>query len=80
MNADQILVRLKSQADPIAVEGMARYGINPNNTLGVSIPTLRVMAREIGKDHQLAEEFAGHADFCIEKIDQILEIIADKKG
>jgi len=56
MNADQILVRLKSQANPVAVEGMARYGINPDNTLGVSIPTLRAMAREIGKDHQLAEE------------------------
>ena len=56
MNADQIIVQLKSQADPAAVEGMARYGINPDNTLGISIPTLRAMAREIGKDHQLAEE------------------------
>ncbi|OGO64301.1 MAG: DNA alkylation repair protein [Chloroflexi bacterium RBG_19FT_COMBO_55_16] len=56
MNADQIIVQLKSQADPAAVEGMVRYGINPENTLGISIPTLRAMAREIGKDHQLAEE------------------------
>src|SRR4030065_1716214 len=56
MNADQIIVQLKSQADPAAVEGMARYGINPDNTLGISIPTLRAMAREVGKDHQLAEE------------------------
>ena len=56
MNADQIIVQLKSQADPAAVEGMARYGINPDNTLGISIPTLRGMAREIGKDHQLAGE------------------------
>jgi len=56
LNADQIIVQLKSQADPAAVEGMVRYGINPENTLGISIPTLRAMAREIGKDHQLAEE------------------------
>jgi len=56
LNADQIIIRLKSQADPAAVEGMVRYGINPENTLGISIPTLRAMAREIGKDHQLAEE------------------------
>lgn len=56
MNADQIIARLQSLANPANVAGMARYGINPDSTLGVSIPTLRAMAREIGKDHQLAEE------------------------
>ena len=56
MNALQILAQLQSLANPSAVEGMVRYGINPENTLGISIPTLRAMAREIGKDHQLAEE------------------------
>ena len=56
MKADQTIVQLKSQADPVAVAGMARYGINPDKALGISIPTLRTMAREIGKDHQLAEE------------------------
>ncbi len=33
---------------------MARFGINPQNTLGVSIPALRKLARETGKDHELA--------------------------
>jgi 3-methyladenine DNA glycosylase AlkD len=33
---------------------MARFGINPHNTYGVSIPVLRRLAREIGKDHELA--------------------------
>ncbi|MCJ7708658.1 MAG: DNA alkylation repair protein, partial [Anaerolineales bacterium] len=33
---------------------MARYGINPDNTYGVSIPILRGLAREIGKNHALA--------------------------
>jgi 3-methyladenine DNA glycosylase AlkD len=33
---------------------MARYGINPENTLGVSIPSLRAMAKRIGTDHALA--------------------------
>jgi 3-methyladenine DNA glycosylase AlkD len=42
--------------NPRNVAGMARYGINPKNTLGVSIPVLRKMAREIGKDHDLAAE------------------------
>lgn len=56
MNASQILTQLHSLANPANVAGMARYGINPDSTLGISIPTLRAMAREIGKDHQLAEE------------------------
>jgi 3-methyladenine DNA glycosylase AlkD len=43
-------------ADPKAVEGMARYGINPKNNLGVSVTTLRKLAKEIGKDHQLAQQ------------------------
>lgn len=33
---------------------MARFGINPNNTLGVNIPTLRRLAKEIGTNHTLA--------------------------
>jgi 3-methyladenine DNA glycosylase AlkD len=51
-----ILARLESLASPANVAGMARYGINPTNTLGVSIPRLRAMAREIGRDHGLALE------------------------
>lgn len=43
-------------ANPANVAGMARYGINPANTLGISIPALRSMAKEIGKDHVLAQE------------------------
>jgi 3-methyladenine DNA glycosylase AlkD len=35
---------------------MARFGINPENTYGVSIPNLRKMAKEVGKDHGLAQE------------------------
>jgi len=51
-----ILARLKTLSDPKAVEGMARYGINPQNTYGVSIPSLRKIARETGKNHALAQE------------------------
>jgi len=55
-SADQIIQKLKSLANPKNVEGMARFGINPNNTLGISVPVLRDIAREVGKDHQLAQE------------------------
>jgi 3-methyladenine DNA glycosylase AlkD len=33
---------------------MARFGINPNRALGVRVPELRRMAREIGRDRLLA--------------------------
>jgi len=56
MNCNQIIKKLKSLNNPENVAGMARFGINPNNTYGVSIPTLRKMAKETGKDHSLAQE------------------------
>jgi 3-methyladenine DNA glycosylase AlkD len=55
-SAEEILTLLKSQANPENVAGMSRFGINPHNTLGISIPTLRQMARQVGKNHALAEE------------------------
>ncbi len=54
---EKYLKQLKSLADPEAVAGMARFGINPDNTLGVSIPAIRKMAKDIGKDHDLAQQF-----------------------
>ena len=52
----QVLDRLHALADPASVQGMARYGINFQGTLGVSIYKLRPLAREIGVDHALAQE------------------------
>jgi 3-methyladenine DNA glycosylase AlkD len=52
----RILEQLKSLADPQAVSGMQRYGINPTNTYGIRIPVLRKIARENGHDHQLAQD------------------------
>ncbi|MQY81542.1 MAG: DNA alkylation repair protein, partial [Dehalococcoidia bacterium] len=54
--AEEIITGIKSLANPENVAGMARFGINPANTYGVSIPILRKMAREIGKNHELALE------------------------
>jgi len=56
MECAEILARLRALANPDSVAGMARYGINPHNTLGVSIPALRRLAREAGRDHALAED------------------------
>jgi 3-methyladenine DNA glycosylase AlkD len=56
MQYNEIIQRLKSLSDPEAVKGMSRFGINPENTYGVSIPNLRRIAKEAGKDHALARE------------------------
>jgi 3-methyladenine DNA glycosylase AlkD len=49
-----VLKELQALANPESVEGMARYGINPDNTYGISIPALRTLAKQIGTDHRLA--------------------------
>jgi 3-methyladenine DNA glycosylase AlkD len=54
MDYDKIIRRLKSLANPVNVAGMSRFGINPGGTLGVSMPVIRKMGKEIGKDHGLA--------------------------
>lgn len=56
MKATEVLAELQALANPEAVTGMARYGINPANTYGISIPNLRRMAKKIGRDHDLAQE------------------------
>jgi len=54
MNYKQVINKLKSMGNPKNVEGMARFGINPENNYGNSVTSLRKFAREIGKNHQLA--------------------------
>jgi 3-methyladenine DNA glycosylase AlkD len=56
MQYDGILKKLKSLSRARALEGMAKYGITPEKTYGVSIPDLRKVAKEIGKDHELAQQ------------------------
>jgi 3-methyladenine DNA glycosylase AlkD len=55
MQLPDILTELKARANPHNVEGMARFGINPHNTLGVSIPALPKLAKRAGRDHTLAQ-------------------------
>lgn len=54
MKLEQVVKELKSRAHPENIEGMARFGINPNGTLGVCLPDLRDIASRIGKDQDLA--------------------------
>jgi 3-methyladenine DNA glycosylase AlkD len=52
----EIISRLKSLESPSDIEGMAHYGINTHKAFGISIYTLRKIAKEIGNDHSLAED------------------------
>jgi len=54
MTYEEIIRRLKAHANPANVAGMARYGINPKGTLGLSMPFLRLTAKTVGVDHALA--------------------------
>lgn len=50
----ETMARLRALSRPHQLEGMARYGIAGEGRLGVSIPSLRALARSIGKNHRLA--------------------------
>jgi len=53
---EQIIANLHQQANTQAIEAMARFGSTPAHALGISIPILRKMAKEIGRNHLLAAE------------------------
>ena len=50
----EVMEKLTAQADPDQLEGMSRYGITTEKRLGVTVPQMRVIAKQTGKDHQLA--------------------------
>lgn len=59
MEYKNIIKKLKSLSNSEAIIGMARYGITPENTYGVSIPNLRKTAKEIGISHKLTQQLWG---------------------
>jgi len=52
----EVLAKLQSLCDPRAIAAMTGYGINADNAFGISIPRLRKLAKEIGRDHGLSEQ------------------------
>ena len=52
--ADEIIQNLRAQANEQNVKGMARYGIRGGDMLGISMYTLRDIAKTIPKNHALA--------------------------
>jgi 3-methyladenine DNA glycosylase AlkD len=51
---EELLTKLKTKARPDQLAGMARYGMKTENRLGTQMPELRKLAKETGKNHDLA--------------------------
>jgi 3-methyladenine DNA glycosylase AlkD len=56
MRCSEILDALKDLGSPRNVEGMARFGIKPAVAYGVPKPALRRLAKDLGRDHDLARQ------------------------
>jgi len=54
VSAEEVLKRLKEEANPANLEGMSRYGMAVEKRFGASVPTMRKIAKELGKNHALA--------------------------
>jgi len=50
-----VLAKLRAKANPKNVAGMAKFGMSVEGRLGVSVPEMRKLAKEIGRDHRLAQ-------------------------
>ncbi len=54
MKLQEIISKFNSLANSKNTEGMARFGINVDKAFGISMPVVRKMAKDIGRDHGLA--------------------------
>ncbi len=73
MDANAVVATLRSLGDEDNRRGMARYGINTDSALGISVAELRKLARSLPRDHSLARELwlSGiHEGFRYEQVDQ----------
>ncbi|MDD2777874.1 MAG: DNA alkylation repair protein [Methanocellales archaeon] len=55
-SAESVVKELRERAVPDQLDGMARYGMVTEQRMGVSIPEIRKMAKQLDKDHKLALE------------------------
>lgn len=56
MTVDFLVEELRKRGSPKAREGMSRFGIQTGKAFGVSIPQIRVLAKKIGTNHELAQQ------------------------
>lgn len=53
-NLPEVLALLQAQARPDQLDAMARFGLTGAQRLGLSVPSLRALGKQIGLDHELA--------------------------
>ena len=56
ITVEHVMDELRQRGSPKAVAGMARFGIQTGKALGVSIPQLRELAKQVGTNHELAQK------------------------
>ena len=56
MTVEEVLTELKNLSNPAHFAQLERFGIENSNALGIKIPDLRLFAKKIGKNHELALE------------------------
>lgn len=56
MSYEEILQMLEENANPESLVGMARAGITPEHAYGVKIPVLRKIAKDAGRNSELAKK------------------------
>ena len=54
MDKDEVLAWLEKKGTRSTVEGMARYGIVAKHAFGVTMGTLKTLAKQLGTDHALS--------------------------
>lgn len=54
MESQEIIAYLQAHQSQANRDGMSRYGIKVDRAFGISMVSLRALAKTIGKDHQLA--------------------------
>ena len=50
MNVQQVIDQLRQRSDALHLEGMKRYAIDNSKALGVSMPQVRQLAKEIKRN------------------------------
>jgi 3-methyladenine DNA glycosylase AlkD len=76
MDLKKLIEKLQSHANQKNVEGMARFGIDSKDALGVPSQIIKNIAKEIGTNHTLAQQAW---DCGIHEAKWLAPLIADKK-
>ena len=61
----EVLEELRGHADPVNVEGMARFGISSAGTLGVSMRDIRALGRQVLRQHRRDGAFRHSLALCL---------------